>query len=100
MARYPEIPSMFFAYTPGKDTYTQDAVSRLLQQWGAALINELDLRDSEIDSTPTTNILTVVTVSEIGRPLAGDIVYAASVGRFRGFVSSAASVGWTDLGGP
>ena len=71
-----------------------------MQQWGAALTNELDTRDIEVDNTPTSNILSVVTVSEIGRPQAGDVLYAASVGKFKGFVSSAASVGWVDLGGP
>tara|TARA_R110000824_G_scaffold345213_2_gene531881 strand:- start:165 stop:467 length:303 start_codon:yes stop_codon:yes gene_type:complete len=100
MARYPEIPSMFFAKKVGQNTYTQEEVYRLVQQWGAALINELDLRDSEVNASPSTNIFTVVTVSEIGRPQAGDIVYAASAGKFRGYVSSTASIGWVDLGGP
>lgn len=100
MARYPEIPSLFFAQTPGKDSYTQEEVYRLLQQWGAALINELDLRDSEVEATPATNVYAVVTVSEIGRPQAGDIVYAASAGKFKGYVSIATTAAWYDLGGP
>lgn len=100
MARYPEIPALFFAKRTGEKTFTQEEVYKLLQQWGAALINELDIRDVEVESTPTSNILAVVTVSEVGRPQAGDILYAASAGKFRGFVSSAASVGWVDLGGP
>ena len=100
MARYPEIPSLFFAQKPGKDTYTSEEVYRLLQQWGAALINELDLRDSEVEAAPSTNIYSVVTVTEIGRPQAGDIVYAASAGKFKGYVSIATTAAWYDLGGP
>ena len=100
MARYPEIPSLFFSTKGTTREFTQEEVYRLLQQWGAALTNELDTRDIEVNNTPTSNILSVVTVSEVGRPQAGDILYAASVGKFRGFVSSAASVGWVDLGGP
>ena len=100
MARYPEIPSIFFSTKGVTREFTQEEVYRLLQQWGAALTNELDTRDIEVDNTPTSNILSVVTVSEIGRPQAGDVLYAASVGKFKGLVSSAASIGWVDLGGP
>jgi|TARA_R110000824_G_scaffold60572_1_gene161804 hypothetical protein len=99
MARYPEIPSMFFAKKTGSQTYTQEEVYSLLRQWGAALISELDLRDIEVEAAPTSNVLAVVTVTEVGRPQAGDIVYAASAGKFRGFVSVATTAAWYDLGG-
>ena len=90
MARYPTLP---FAVTSEelKDMYNQ------VQRWSSMLISELDSRDVEVDTKPTSNIYTVVTTGSIGRPRKGDIAYAASAGKFRGYVSTAASTEWQDL---
>ena len=68
-----------------------------IQTWGAVLVNELDARDLELDATHSSNILAVVTVTSIGRPRKGDIVYAASAGKFRGYVSVGSETSWQDL---
>jgi hypothetical protein len=92
MARYPDLPFLI--------NITQEETRKVyqtLEKWGAALINQLDLRDQEIEATPTTNIYTVVTVTNIGRPKGGDIAYSASSGKFKGYVSTAASTTWKDF---
>lgn len=61
MARYPTLP---FAVTTMelKEMYNQ------VQLWSSMLISELDSRDVEVDTKPTSNIYTVVTTGSIGRP--------------------------------
>ena len=54
-------------------------------------------RDIDIDSTPSTNIYTVVNISDIGRPRKGDIAYFSSVGKFKGYVSLGSETSWQDL---
>ena len=76
MARYPAVPRI---YNELKDTPKVEKVYRDLEQWGGALVNQLDTRDLQVDSKPSTNIYTVVTITEVGRPKKGDIAYAASV---------------------
>ena len=90
MARYPTLP---YALTTSelKEMYNQ------VQLWSSMLISELDSRDVEVDTKPTSNIYAVVTTGSIGRPRKGDIAYAASAGKFRGYVSTAASTEWQDL---
>ena len=46
---------------------------------------------------PSTNILSVVTITSIGRPKKGDITYSASSGKFRGYVSLGSETSWQDL---
>ena len=92
MARYPDLPFLI--------NITQEETRKVyqtLEKWGAALINQLDLRDQEIEAAPTTNIYTVVTITNIGRPKGGDIAYSASSGKFKGYVSTAASTTWKDF---
>lgn len=76
MARYPAVPRL---YNYLKDNPEADRVFREISQWGGALVNQLDTRDQQVDAKPSTNIYTVVTITEVGRPKKGDIVYAASV---------------------
>ena len=92
MAIYPNLPSLI-----SLTTEETKKVYRTLEQWGSALINELDLRDLQVDSKPSTHIYTVVTVTSISRPKGGDIAYSASSGKFKGYVSTAASTTWKDL---
>ena len=89
MARYPDLPYLI--------NVTQEEtrkVYKALEKWGAALVNQLDLRDQELEGAPATNIFTVVTVTDIGRPKGGDVAYSASSGKFKGYVSTAASTTW------
>tara|TARA_A100001201_G_scaffold61767_1_gene58864 strand:+ start:1026 stop:1307 length:282 start_codon:yes stop_codon:yes gene_type:complete len=92
MARYPDLPYLL--------SITQEETKKVyqtLEKWGAALVNQLDLRDQELEGAPSTNIFTVVTITDIGRPRGGDIAYAASSGKFKGYVSTAASTTWKDF---
>lgn len=92
MANYPEIPK-FLQFTD------QELITmyQSIEQWGSTLINELRTRDIEVDSKPTTNIYTVVTISSVKRPRKGDIVYAVSSGKYKGYVSTAASTTWKNF---
>ena len=94
MARYPAVPIL---YNYLKDNPEADRVFREISQWGGALVNQLDTRDQQVDAKPSTNIYTVVTITEVGRPKKGDIVYAASAGKFKGYVSTTATQAWENL---
>lgn len=91
MARYPELPKFIQSEADVKEFYN------FIQQWGAALINELDTRDIEVNATPSTNIYAVATVGTITRPKKGDIAYSVSTGKFKGYVSLGAETSWQDL---
>ena len=91
MARYPELPKFINTEAEAKEFY------EYIQQWGAALINELETRDTQVNANPSSNIYTVVTITEIGSPQRGDIVYAASAGKFKGYVSTTATQAWENL---
>ncbi len=94
MARYPAVPKI---YDYLKDNPQADRVHREISQWGAALVNQLDTRGAQVDNTPSTKIYTVVTITDIGRPRKGDIAYAASAGKFKGYVSTTATQAWENL---
>ena len=94
MARYPAVPRI---YNELKDTPKVEKVYRDLEQWGGALVNQLDTRDLQVDAKPSTNIYSVVTITDIGRPKKGDIAYAASAGKFKGYVSTTATQAWANL---
>jgi len=91
MARDPELPRFVQTEDDAKEFY------RYVQQWGAALINQLDTRDQEVNRKPSTNIYAVVTITDIGLPKKGDIAYAASAGKFKGYVSTTATQAWENL---
>jgi|TARA_A100000172_G_scaffold80647_1_gene70800 hypothetical protein len=90
MARYPTLP---FVINGDK---IEDAYSTV-RDWASTLINDLDTRDVQVDTRPSTNIYTVTTVTEIGRPKKGDIAYSVSSGKFKGYVSLGAETSWQDL---
>jgi len=90
--RYPDLPLLFNL----KDNELKELYNTV-ERWGAALTNELDVRDTQVDKRPSTNIYTVVTVTEIGLPRKGDIVYSASTGKFKGYVSLGSETSWQDL---
>tara|TARA_R100000742_G_C4234184_1_gene55117 strand:+ start:84 stop:362 length:279 start_codon:yes stop_codon:yes gene_type:complete len=91
MARYPELPKFVQTVEDTQELY------RYIEQWGAALINELDTRDLEVNAAPSTNIYSVVTITDVGNPRKGDIAYAASAGKFKGYVSTTATQAWENL---
>ena len=93
MARYPDFPLIF----PEDVKKGVDYVYGRVRQWSAALINELDTRDQVQEATPATNIYAVVTVGSIKSPDKGDIAYAVSSGKFKGYVSTATTQAWQDL---
>ena len=86
MARYPEDIKRGVDYVYSR-----------IQQWSAALINELDTRDQVQEGKPTSNIYAVVTVTSIKSPDKGDIAYSVSSGKFKGYVSTAGTQAWQDL---
>jgi hypothetical protein len=88
MATYPQLRSLVRI-----GDYTAKEFYKMLEDWGAVLVNTLEQRDNEVDATPSTNIYTVVCVTSVGRPQGGDIVYIAS----RGNVSLGAETSWQDL---
>jgi hypothetical protein len=94
MARYPAVPRL---YDELKDIPKVEKVYKDLEQWGGALVNQLDTRDLKVDAQPSTKIYTVTTITDIGSPRKGDIAYAASAGKFKGYVSTTATQAWADL---
>ena len=93
MARYPTFPTRFI------DTSDEELreLYATLETWSGLLTSELETRDVDVDAAPATNIYTVVTLSEIGRPRKGDIAYSASAGKYKGYVSLGAETSWQDL---
>tara|TARA_R100001244_G_scaffold121079_1_gene90688 strand:- start:271 stop:546 length:276 start_codon:yes stop_codon:yes gene_type:complete len=90
MARYPTL-----SYMLGNSDLQQ--MYRDVQRWSSVLINELNSRDLQVDTRPSTNIYRVVTITSIGRPQKGDIAYSASTGKFKGYVSLGSETSWQDL---
>ena len=90
MARYPDFPLIF----PDDVKRGVNYVYSRFQQWGAALINELDTRDQVQEAAPSTNIYAVVTVGSIKSPDKGNIAYSVSKGKFMGYVSTAGTQAW------
>ena len=93
MARYPTFSTRFIDTSDEelRELYTT------LETWSGLLTSELETRDVDVDAAPATNIYTVVTLSEIGRPRKGDIAYAASAGKYKGYVSLGSETSWQDL---
>ena len=93
MARYPTFPTRFIDTSDEelRELYTT------LETWSGLLTSELETRDVDLDAAPSTNIYTVVTITEIGRPRKGDIAYSASSGKYKGYVSTATSTEWQNL---
>ena len=94
MARYPAVPRL---YDELKDIPKVEKVYKDLEQWGGALVNQLDTRDLKVDAQPSTKIYTVTTITDIGSPRKGDIAYEASAGKFKGYVSTTATQAWANL---
>ncbi len=93
--QYPLIPKLYSYQMQENEELRQLYI--LMEKWGSTLINELNTRDVQVDSRPSTKIFTVTTVTNITNPQAGDIAYSASTGKFKGYVSLASETSWHDL---
>ncbi len=93
--QYPLIPKLYGYQMQENEELRQLYI--LMEKWGSTLINELNTRDAQVDSKPSTKIYTVTTVTNITSPQAGDIAYSASTGKFKGYVSLGAETSWHDL---
>ena len=89
MANYPQLP----LYNTAKQM-TVEELYRDLRQVIDTLGYELHIRDNQINSKPSTNVYSVATVTDIGRPSPGDIAFSLDEEKFKGYVSS---TGWVDL---
>ena len=67
---------------------------RDITSWASQLKNLLEIRDVQVDSTPSTTIFSVVTVTSIGRPASGDVAFSIGEGKFKGYVSG---TGWVNF---
>lgn len=86
MANYPRLsPSPFIRVEDLQD---------YLVRWSNELTRELDTEDQKQNAAPATKIYSVVTITEIGRPASGDVAFAISAGKFKGYVSG---TGWIDF---
>ena len=90
MARYPEVSTFIMVDLSNEESRT---VYNELQLWSGALINELDTRDIEVDASPSTTVLSVVTVTDIGAPIAGNIAFSSGESKFKGYDGT----NWQDL---
>jgi|TARA_R100001530_G_scaffold16664_1_gene14542 hypothetical protein len=90
MARYPEVSTFIMVDLSNEESRT---VYNEMQLWSGALINELDTRDIEMDAAPSTTVLSVVTVTDIGAPIAGNIAFSSGESKFKGYDGT----NWQDL---
>ena len=90
MARYPEVSTFIMVDLSSEESRT---VYSEMQSWSGALINELDTRDIEVDASPSTTVLSVVTVTDIGAPIAGNIAFSSGESKFKGYDGT----NWQDL---
>ena len=87
---YPELPSYSLLYQ-------DEEIKKLyrdLSSWAGQLKTLLELRDTQVDNTPSTKVYSVVTVTSIGSPPSGDIAFSLGEGKFKGYVSG---TGWVNF---
>tara|TARA_R110000765_G_scaffold353880_1_gene443797 strand:- start:17 stop:295 length:279 start_codon:yes stop_codon:yes gene_type:complete len=85
-SRYPELPPHNTKnFTDPELTSLYDMV----QVFTSRMVNELDLRDQELDGAPIMNIFRVVTISDIGRPQVGNIAFSINQNKFLGYNTTA-----------
>ena len=86
MASYPQF-SIFRQIKSISEMYSE------IVSWGNRLTAELDIRDEEVNNKPTVRFEVVVTVTEVGRPQAGDVAFSSGESKFKGYTGSA----WVDF---
>lgn len=84
-------------------TYPQFTVYRQIQDvnemygeivsWGNRLTSELEIRDNEVRNQAAIKVEVVTTVTEIGRPQAGDVAFSSGESKFKGYNGTA----WVDF---
>jgi hypothetical protein len=85
---YPELPS----YADIRNLDPQQLYQDLLA-YTAELKFLLEQRDTQVNSQPSFNIYSVVTVTEIGRPRQGDVAFSIGESKFKGYTGTA----WQDF---
>jgi len=86
MANYPQF-SIFRSIQNINEMYSE------IVSWGNRLTSELEIRDNEVVNAPASRVEVVVTVTDIGRPQAGDIAFSSGESKFKGYTGSA----WVDF---
>lgn len=86
MASYPQ----FVAYRDIKDI---NEMYNEVVSWGNRLTSELEIRDTEVTNQAAIRVEVVTTVTEIGRPQAGDVAFSSGESKFKGYTGSA----WVDF---
>ena len=56
--------------------------------WGNRLTSELEIRDDEVRNQAAIRVEVVTTVTEIGRPQAGDVAFSSGESKFKGYSGS------------
>ena len=86
MASYPQ----FTVYSQIQDV--NDMYGEIVS-WGNRLTSELELRDDEVRNQAAIRVEVVTTVTEIGRPQAGDVAFSSGESKFKGYTGST----WVDF---
>ena len=86
MASYPQ----FTVYRQIQDV--NDMYGEIVS-WGNRLTSELELRDDEARNQAAIRVEVVTTVTEIGRPQAGDVAFSSGESKFKGYTGST----WVDF---
>jgi len=89
MSNYPRLPNYTLT-----TSMTSEEIYREIRQYSDTLSFELDIRDKQVESTPSFNVRTVTTVTNIGRPQNGDVAFASNSSKFRGYIEG---TGWVDF---
>lgn len=85
MANYPKFPL--------QKPLDADQLHNDVSRWANELTRELDTEHLRQSSAPATKIYTVVTITDIGRPQQGDVAFAISATKFKGYTGSV----WVDF---
>ena len=86
MASYPQ----FTVYRQIQDV---NQMYNEVVSWGNRLTSELELRDDEVRNQAAIRVEVVTTVTEIGRPQAGDVAFSSGESKFKGYTGST----WVDF---
>tara|TARA_S200002703_G_scaffold151897_1_gene151770 strand:- start:3 stop:266 length:264 start_codon:yes stop_codon:yes gene_type:complete len=86
MARYPE-------FTTYSNIQNINEMYDEIVSWGNRLTSELEIKDEEVRFQPAIKVEVVVTVTEIGRPQAGDVAFSSGESKFKGYNGTA----WVDF---
>ena len=86
MASYPQ-------FTIYKNIQDVNNMYGEIVSWGNRLTSELEIRDDEVRNQAAIRGEVVTTVTEIGRPQAGDVAFSSGESKFKGYNGTA----WVDF---